>query len=355
MKRLWYLSLTAAALVTVMLAFAGCNIFDFGSDAEKSPVSKAEDNIADGKYTEAREELADQVDSTDDPLVLYTYAKASILEAGIDVSTIIDLAQGETPAMDGQNLPLLEKLVDRSVSEQNEWYMANINAVNALQRIWNEEVIGVLDREDIALDYSIALMIKALLGLQDTNQDGVINAQQDPSFDLISMFGSSGFSPAYFVTENGLPVNKGLTPFLGNWTPAGKLSAGAAPMDYTYSPDDINTLIAYVLTMIEQGEESIQYLIDMYNESDRDMTIDYEDIQAYMFDIVRYLNYYWYNDDVDNDGDGRTDEETIDGIDNDGDGFIDEDSDYHNVDTTNVVNDEYIVLFEYWYERLGLN
>lgn len=354
MKRLLFFSLMAATLTVVMLAFAGCNVFEFGNDAEKSPVEKAEDNIADGNYAEAREELADQIDTTDDPMVLYTYAKASILEAGIDIATIVDLVQGDSP-IDGQNLPMLQEIADRPLSEQNDWYTANTNAVNALTRIWSEEVTGLLDREDIAFDYSVALVLKALLGLRDTNQDGVINPQQDPPLNLISMHGGNGFALSNIVTEGGQTVNKGLTAFLGNWTPLGKRADDVALMDYTYSPDDINTLIAYILTMLEQGEESIQYLIDLYNESGNETSIDYEDVQAYIFDIVRYLNYYWYNDGIDNDGDGRIDEETIDGIDNDDDGFIDEDSDFHEVDTSNVVNDEYIELFEYWYERLGLN
>jgi hypothetical protein len=111
-------------------------------------------------------------------------------------------------------------------------------------------------------------------------------------------------------------------------------------------------LVAFVLTKLDEGEESIMFLISLYTGgSDEGSSIDYDDIKDYIADIGTYVNYYWYDDGIDNDGDGSVDEETIDGVDNDGDGFTDEDTDYHVADKTTMENTQYHSIWQSWSNR----
>ena len=119
----------------------------------------------------------------------------------------------------------------------------------------------------------------------------------------------------------------GLEVFLGEYPseldiPAEKISATLKGKK-GYTPKDINNILKFVLQHLEHGSQS---LISLFNKGDT--TFDTEVIEEYLNQIALIINFYWYNDGIDNDGDGYIDEEWIDGIDNDGDGLIDEDSDY---------------------------
>ena len=348
---------------------AGCfNIFGFATDKEKDPVVKAEEEIRDGNYSKAKEALKEYIDNdTDDSMILYTYAKASLLDAGLDLGTIVDLVQGETNVSSGFNNPILEKIDDLSEDTQTAWYQSNTDVARLLKKIYTEKSSGLFKKEDIALDYTISNVMSSVLGLRDTNQDGVINYATDVQLDLISFAPDIGGGQDVegFVLGNikkdeqgnpvidpdtQLPENTGLTVFLGGWS--AKTAKSALTNEDTHSPDDINKLIAFILTKLDEGEESIMFLIDLYaGETEEASSIDYDDIKKYIFDIGKFVNYYWYDDGEDNDNDGRTDEETIDGEDNDGDGLIDEDSDYHPADQTETENTEFRSLWMSWNER----
>jgi len=346
-------------LLLLIITATGCfNIFGFTSDKEQSPVEKAEEAIRDGDYAKARQELEGEIETTDDSMVLYTYAKAVILEANLDIATIVDLVQGETSVEDGFNNPILEKFDSLSLETQNAWYKSNIEVSRVLFKIWDQQVMGDLDKNDIALDYTVANVMTSILGLRDINQDQEINPDVDFSLDLISIdVNGGGFVLGDIQTdENGIPIidqntgkplNAGLTAFLGEY-----LGKSAGGMAESIKPDDINPFINFILTKLGEGEESIRFLMDQYLDDDDASSIDYNEIQKYITDIGMYVNYYWYNDGIDNDNDGNIDEETIDGIDNDGDGLIDEDSDYHSAGEVEVDITDYIGMFESWLERI---
>jgi hypothetical protein len=117
--------------------------------------------------------------------------------------------------------------------------------------------------------------------------------------------------------SNGLPLQlNGLQAFLGNW------ETGKRAKIADYTPDDLNILLAFVLNFLDRGAESIYYLL----ASEGITSYSVDDIQILINQVALYINRYWYNDGIDNDGNGGADEEIIDGLDNDGDGLIDEDS-----------------------------
>lgn len=337
----------------------GCfNIFGFTSDKEKTPVEKAEEAIRDGDYAKAKEELADDIEDTDNSMVLYTYAKAVILEADLDIATIVDLVQGETTVEAGAKNPILEKFDSLDPETQNAWYKSNIEVSRVLFKIWDRQVTGDIKKNDIALDYTVANVMSSILGLRDINQDQEINPNVDFDLDLISIDidDGGGFVLGDILEdENGIPIidqntgkpmNAGLTAFLGDWSAKASIN-----MAETINPDDINPFINFVLTKLDEGEESIRYLMELYI-NDGASSIDYNEIQEYITDIGIYVNYFWYNDGRDNDGDGNTDEETIDGIDNDGDGLVDEDTDYHPAGEVEIDITDYYEMFNNWIERL---
>ena len=79
-----------------------------------------------------------------------------------------------------------------------------------------------------------------------------------------------------------------------------------------------------------------------------DTTFDMKELERYTVQLAGSLNNYWYDDGMDNDGDGRTDEETLNGIDDDGDGLVDEDTDFHPQDDTPGDNTENHQLANEW-------
>ena len=356
MKRKLKISLLPVFLLLMIVGNTGCNIFGFVTDAEKSDTEKAEDAIREGNYTKAKKELADAVSDSTDSMALYLNAKATLLESGVDLATLAGLIEGQEDIGSGDNLAILETIDIMDDTEKTAWYRANMEIRSNLSRIWKEQTIGVLKKDDVALGFTVSNMMSGVLGLRDTNRDGYIDAsdfQIDLSF--ISNIGPSqaegfNFDGAKIKDESGVVIEDakfdGLTVFLGDWS--GKIAGAQKPVARTnYTPDDINPLIAYVLSLLDEGAESILFLF-----SDEDMTaFDVDQIKKQIDDIALIINYYWYDDGIDNDGDGRIDEETIDGLDNDNDGLTDEDTDYHPTDPTKIQNTEYRHIWQMWSSR----
>jgi len=349
--------LPAFIAVALLVTFAaGCNIFGFVSDNEKTPMEKAEEAIRKGDYARAKQELTDEngalKDSTDS-MILYTYSKAALLESGLTIPKIMDLVRGDGSKTDNGNLAFLEEIDKQSDETKTAWYRANVEMSQNLNRIWNGDASGQMTRDDITLDYSIACIMGGIMSLRDTNRDNIID-ERDLRFNVIDvgqLFGSGNtvfsFDEIIGVDSQGnATAYKGLTAFLGDPV----LGRTAKPAGIPgYAPDDINLIIGAFLEFLYQGEESIRLCID---NSDQNTTYDPEQILEYIYQVARIINCFWYNDGVDNDGDGRIDEEIINGIDDDGDGLIDEDSGYMAAyDSTNTVNTQYVPLWEKWKSR----
>lgn len=354
-KRIMFMSYLTCFIAAVFI-IGGCNIFDFTSDAEKSPTEKAEDAIRDGKYSKAKEELAPAVRDSIDSMSLYLDAKATLLQSGMDLATLIDLIESDDDINDGDNLDFLDTIDGMPDAEKTVWYDTNMEIRSNLARIYKGKTTGVLEKDDITLGYTVSNMVSGVLGLRDTNRDGVID-QNDFQIDLsfvenINNSNVSGFqiTGAKVKDEQGNVIQdqqlEGLTVFLGDWQ--GKIvSAHKTAKGGKYEPDDINPLVAYVMSLLEDGAESI---VDLLVDEDS-TAYEVDKIERQINDIAEIINYYWYDDGIDNDGDGIADEEQINGIDDDGDGLIDEDTEYHSSDPTTEENTEYIEIWRAWNNR----
>lgn len=346
MTRNLHHALVFSSAIMLGVFAAGCNIFDFASDAEQTDIEQAEDNIRDGDYDAARELLADAVKDSTDSHALYLDAKAQLRKAGVDIVEIAELVEGQD-ALSGDQLGLLEIIDGLSDAEQTAWYQANLNISSNLRKIFNQETTGPFTPEDIALEYTISNLMSGVLGLRDTNGDKVID-DDDFSLDVLFNGAEDGYaiSGGSYEDELGnLQTFTGLEVFLGSF--AAKTAApGSSTGKAGYEPDDINRLILHVMYLLDNSRDALKVLIQK-NLS----TFDPNEIDNYVAQIATLVNYYWYDDGIDTDVDGRTDEETINGLDDDGDGLIDEDSGYHPVDTTNTRNTQYYQTWLKWQDR----
>ncbi|MBT4485285.1 MAG: hypothetical protein HOC71_16585, partial [Candidatus Latescibacteria bacterium] len=229
-----FLPLLSGILIAVIIA--GCNIFSFVSDAEKSPVEKAEEAIRDGDYAKAREALADAVKDSTDSMALYMNAKISLLDRGIDFTKIVDLIEGQDDVQSGDNLAILGTIDEMDDAEKTDWYIANMDVRANLAKIFHNKTTGMLKKDDIALDYTVSNMMSGVFGLRDTNRDGIIDANDfQINLSFISNIGGAdteGFNfdgGEFFDEENpDVPVEfSGFEVFLGEYVPpgTGKISA----------------------------------------------------------------------------------------------------------------------------------
>lgn len=352
MNRWLHVLSTAFVLCSSVALFASCNIFEATNDAEKPVYDQAEEFIRDGNYADAREVLADAVADSTDAMALYLNSKIAVLEAGIDLSTIVDLVESGNES-NGSNLALLETIDGMSKAEQTAWYRANKEVKANLTPIWNGNTQGILKKDDVAFGYSVSSLLTGVLGIRDTNQDGNIN-NDDFTIDLSFLSQVAGqadvsgyaITGAAFLDDNGMELESlpGLQMFLGDWMspkPAGTAAA-------SYGPDSINRFLAFILSVMDDGVDGILELLNKMG----DTSFDPELIRENFDYVATIINFYWYDDGIDNDGDGRYDEETINGRDDDGDGLVDEDSNYHPADPTPNDNAGYTDVFYRWQNRV---
>ncbi len=333
-------------LITVLAVFtAGCNIFDFASDVEKTPTEKAEDAIRDGDYSEAKKILADAVKDSTDSYALYLDAKATLLASGVDIFEIVELVEGQD-AVNGQNLGILEKIDSLSDEEKTDWYRANVEVSANLSKIFNGETVGPFKPGDIALGYTVSSLMSGVLGIRDTNRDGVID-DNDFKLDVnfIEAAAGYGFEGGSFEDELGnIEQFNGLEIFLGDF--AGKNAfAGKTAGKQGYEPDDINKLVAFVLSILDQGTAGLKMVLQ------KSTSLESDEIDSFINEIAVVINFYWYDDGIDNDGNNGADEETINGLDDDHDGLVDEDSDHHPADLTPNENTQFIPIWQKWRNR----
>ena len=329
-------------------------MFGFTSSSDKSPLENAEDSIRDGDYTQAKKDLTDANgvlrDSTDS-MVLYTYSKAVLLESGLTIARIVDLVQSNKSTDANNNLALLAEIDNQPKPTQTAWYLANQEIATKLAHIWKGNAFGQMTKDDIALDYSVSNILGGVLSLRDTNRDKVIDDKdfQINLAEVSKIIGGNSTKGFDFSGITGTDAStgqtvtfQGLTAFLG--APAGKRAKPAGVSGYT--PDDVNPLIATFLGFLEGGDESIDFFVKNLTDN---TTYDPEEIKKFIPEIARIINFYWYDDGIDNDKDGRVDEEAIDGIDNDKDGLTDEDSHFmSSYDASNSRNTLYIPMWQKW-------
>ena len=342
-------------LLLIILLSTACNIFDFSGNKKKdNPAEKAEEYIRNGNYTKAKQVLSVAVKDSVNSEMLYLAAKATLLDGGFDIAQIVSRIRIEDP-LPGLKLAILEFIDQFRDTKKTSWFASNIEVVVLLSWIWKEKATGMFFKDDIAIDYTIANMMTGILKIRDPNNDFKIdyrdfqpdlNFFQKTSGYLRSGFQISGskikdMSGDIVVNEQGLPeILKGLTAFLGGWD---NLASG---VKVDYKPDDINEWINSILVSLDNTNSCFNEL------KKNNLSFDIKEMKEYNNQIATSLNNFWYDDGIDNDGDGVIDEETINGIDDDNDGIIDEDSHYHKNDTTDVRNTNHINMWNTWTKRI---
>lgn len=282
----------------IFILISGCNIFDWTSENDDEVFYEGLEFFNDGKFTQAKEKFAEAMKA--DPNrsdFRYYHAKAVVFEANLNFFAIAqNVIKIDTASVAGLTLPLYTK--DRDLSlEQDAANKNHIFGVSTICRdditpIYWEQTHGDIKAQDIYFDYSILSMALALLRLRDTNGDGVIGAD-DFYFEIHKsnegeyVFDLMGVRNYLQDTENRNDFNQTLLSSVG------------------YVADGISSLLKIM-------SNDTTY----FNQTDLTNLLD---------NVSNAVNRYQVDDDIDNDGDGRIDEETLNGIDDDGDGWVDED------------------------------
>jgi hypothetical protein len=295
MKR-YFAHMTMFSLILILMS--GCNIFDWTSENKEEAFYEGLDFFNQGKFTQAKEKFTEAMKA--DPYrsdYRYYHAKAVVFEANLNYFAIAqDVIKIDTTTVVGLTLPLYTKDRDLSLEQdaanKNQIYGVSTICRNDITPIYEEQTYGDIKAQDIYFDYSILSMALALLRLRDTNGDGVIGSD-DFYFEIIKsnegeyVFDLMGVRTYLQDPDNRTDFNQTLLS-----------SAG-------YVTDGISSLLKII-------SNDTTY----FNQTDLTNLLD---------NVNNAANRYQVDDDIDNDGDGRIDEETLNGIDDDGDGWVDED------------------------------
>ena len=343
------------AVISTLLCFR-CNIFDFSDSKKDTSFEKAEDCIRLGYYEEAKLVLADALKDSVNSEALYLAAKATILMGGFDIAQIVSQIEVGNP-IPGLKLAILELIDELGDGNKTKWFASNREVVTLLRRIYDEKTTGTFTRDDIVIDYTLSNLMTGILKIRDPNHDFTID-YRDFQLDLKYFTKTTGFTKSGYqitgakikdmsgsivVNDQGLPVILGgLTAFAGGW---GSQIAGYPDQ---YKPDGINNWLEHVFSSLTSTDSILSEMLNKKDES----TFDVREIKLYNNQIASGLNNYWYDDGIDNDGDGTVDEEVLNGLDDDMDGLVDEDTRYHPSDPTNSRNDQYRITWREWVERI---
>ena len=296
---------TVLIVLVVSLILTGCNIFNWTNGRDESHLDRGRELMSQGRYAEAEAEFASAM--AEDPTnadARYHHAKAVIHDASFDILDLVgEITQvKDNGNKDGSGLPLYAF----DIHLADEIYRVNLIIVEDLRPIYDGVTHGSITSSDIDVDLAIAYLITGILGLRDTNRDSTINDD-----DIILDINYSLALESYSIV--------GLHQFLGE----GITNRSHQIDTPCISPNDINSLIDYVLHLIEESDEII---IAVIHELDEDISDNA--IKAFLDDVRTTITKYYYDNDEDDDGNNGADEETLNGHDDDGDGYIDEDTDH---------------------------
>lgn len=276
--------------LAVVLALSGCeNLWSWTADGDgfDAALEEGRSALRVGEYDRAEAAFARAVDLRPrSGEARYYRAKAAVLGSGIDVVALVRTMtdEGEAGAVTVFEYP---------VSHADAVYRVNAVVLEALQPIRaNQAVEGSFDASDVDLDLALAYSLRGILRLRDTNNDGRIDADDIPveEFSLLSDgdFALSGL-------EN-IP------------------------------PEDLNGMLDDLNELLGSGGDA---LADALSDSG----VDVEDLEEIVDSLGGDISMYYVNTSLpgnpgigDNDLDGRVDEECLNGVDDDGDGRTDEDS-----------------------------
>lgn len=281
---------TLVGMLAVAALLAGCNnAWEWMADSESYDVLLADGRQAlrDGNYDLALEKLGSAVER--EPArggARYYYAKAAVLAADLD---LIDLVQTVT---DSDNNGGAERIFEYETPTADRIYRVNEVVLGSLRPIETGEADSEgLRSADVDLDLAIAYTLRGILRLRDTNGDGRIDAS-----DLsIADFALSGDGSYSLEGLQNIP------------------------------PEDLNGMIDDLNDLLGSGG-------DLLDGADLG-GIDSDELNDLIDSLGGDLSAFYVNTGLpgnpgegDNDLDGQTDEECLNGLDDDGDGRTDEDA-----------------------------
>ena len=303
-------------LIAVICA-SGCkggNIFGLRGAADDNAgdlILEGQERLRDAEFNEALALFAEAKQANPNSSdARFFHAKATLLAAGFSVTELLREVTSETQTT-GADLPLFSP--DPGLSQvadelrKTSLYRAALDIVNDLTPISQGQTTGSFDSTDIALDLAIANFIKGVLQLRDTNGDLEIKVPPDFFFD-ISRLNNSGFG-------------------FGNLDDA---------LNSAEDVENFNNLIRDLAVGGDGTDSIVQQILNNLRQAGLvgdDTSINVDELEDAVNDLGNTATFYFINNGVpgnageeDNDGDGRTDEETLNGQDDDNDGLVDEDA-----------------------------
>lgn len=307
----------SAVLLLAVVGTSGCkggNIFGFRGPAEDNVgdlIAKGQEHLRDAEFDEALKKFAEAVavDSLNSDARFF-HAKAALLVTGQSIVTVLNqLTDGSQTVGDG--LPIYSPDTNLSIAvdeaRKTDLYQAAATIVNDLAPVARGETRGSFDPTSIVLDLGIANTLLGILQLRDINGDGQIGVPPDIFF---------GITRANNVRYKFVNLDSALLP------------PGSDPAQQAENVANFNNVISKATSTFEQA------LINLGKVKVIESAIDVGELEDAINDLIeRSVILYYVNNGVpgnkgegDNDGDGKIDEEILDGVDNDNDGRIDEDS-----------------------------
>lgn len=285
-------------LLFILSLVSGCNIFDWTSEKNDEAFYEGMKLFNDGKFSEAKVKFADAIQSDPERSDFrYYHAKAVVFEANLNYFAMAqNLVKIDTATVMNIKLPLYTKEPDLSLDQdavyKNQIYQASFICHDDLTPIYEEKTHGDIQAQDIYFDYAILSLALALLRLRDTNGDGQITTDDF----YFTIFKSSD----------------------GNYT-----FDLLGVKNYLSTPENRQAFNQTLLKSVDFLSDGIFSLLRIFSSDTK--FFDQQDLNNLLENIKTAANRYQIDDDKDNDGDGRVDEEILNGIDDDGDGLVDED------------------------------
>lgn len=286
------------SLIFGFLSILSCNIFDWTSNNKDEAFYQGLELFNDGKFSEAKEKFDEAIQS--DPQrsdFRYYHAKAVVFESNLNYFAMAqNLVKIDTSSVMNVKLPLYTKdpdlTLEQDAVDKNQIYQASLICHLDLAPIYQEQTHGDIQAQDIYFDYAILSLALALLRLRDTNGDGNI--------------GTDDFYFTIYKSSEG----KYTFDLLGI-------------KNFLSTPDNQKNFNRTLLKSVDYIADGIFSLLKIFHSDTK--YFDQQDLQSLLDNIKNAANRYQIDDDIDNDGDGKVDEEILNGVDDDGDGLIDED------------------------------
>ena len=291
-------------IVFVLLTYSSCNILDWTSTSTEEEFYRGLKLFNEQKFSEAKEKFAEAIE--DDPNnaeYRYYHAKAAVFEADLDFYSIARrIINIDTSSFQNLNLPLYTREPDMTPEEdaayKNEIYQATWVAHEDITPIFFNNTHGNIRAEDISFEYSILSMARAILQMRDTNNDLQIN-ENDLYFIITKVYNPF--------------INKSLyLPNLGDI--------------YDYLKESQENRAGFNNMLINTASYAAEGVVSIMNTFSDTTLFDNDDLEEIIEKVETLGNLYQVNDNIDNDGDGRIDEEAVNLQDDDQDGYIDEDA-----------------------------